>query len=188
MGSNKDETQQLIQFVGTKLRELRKEQKLSLEDLAAKTGVSKLTLGNIERGETNPTLGMIWKVANGLSVPLMALLKPENNINILRAGHGPKLFGNNQEWVIEPLFNDVRGSTEMYRAYLKPRCKYEPEAHHPGAIEIATVMAGEVEITIGESSYTLNKFDSIQFVASEQHSYTNLTDEQAVLHLAINYK
>jgi XRE family transcriptional regulator, regulator of sulfur utilization len=188
MSSNQEETQKLIQFVGTKLRELRKEQKLSLEELAAKTGVSKLTLGNIERGETNPTLGIMWKIANGLSAPLMSFLKPENNVNIVRAGQGPQLSGNRQEWVIEPLFSDIRGGLEMYRAFLQPHCKYEPEAHHPGTIEIATIMAGEVQLTIGESSYTLNKYDSIQFVASEKHAYTNLEDEQAVLHLAINYK
>ncbi|MCR8980778.1 helix-turn-helix domain-containing protein [Brevibacillus laterosporus] len=188
MSSTQNETKKLIQFVGTTLRELRKEQKLSLEELAVKTGVSKLTLGNIERGETNPTLGMLWKISNGLSVPLMTLLKPENEINILRAGQGPQISEEGQEWILEPLFSDTRGGIEMYRGFLQPHCKYEPESHHPGTIEIATVMSGEVQLTIGESSYTLNKYDSIQFTASEKHIYANLQDEQVVLHLTISYK
>ncbi|MGG0796562.1 XRE family transcriptional regulator [Brevibacillus laterosporus] len=188
MGSTKDETKKLIQFVGTTLRELRKEQNLSLEELAAKTGVSKLTLGNIERGETNPTLGMLWKISNGLTVPLMTLLKPENEITILRAGQGPQFSEEGQDWVLEPLFRDTRGGIEMYRGFLQPHCRYEPEAHHPNTIEIATVMAGEVQLTIGEATYTLNQFDSIQFTASEKHVYTNIRDEQVVLHLSISYK
>lgn len=187
MTENKDEAQKLIQFVGTKLRELRKDQKLSLEELAVKTGVSKLTLGNIERGDTNPTLGMMWKIANGLSIPLMSLLKPKNNVNIVRVGQGPQLLGDQQGWIIEPLFNDTREKLEIYRAFLQPHCKYEPEPHHPETLEIATVMAGEVQLTIGGSSYTLNKYDSIQFIGSEKHTYTNLGDEQVVLHLVLNY-
>lgn len=47
--------------MGAALKKYRKEKNISLDDLAELTGVSKLTLGNIERGETNPTLTIIWK-------------------------------------------------------------------------------------------------------------------------------
>ncbi|OON73557.1 DNA-binding protein, partial [Klebsiella pneumoniae] len=42
------QTKEVIQQVGQLLRQIRNEQKLSLEELAQKTGVSKLTLGKIE--------------------------------------------------------------------------------------------------------------------------------------------
>lgn len=71
MKENEDmQTKEVIQQVGQLLRQIRNEQKLSLEELAHKTGVSKLTLGKIERGETNPTLAVIWKITKGLSIPL----------------------------------------------------------------------------------------------------------------------
>ncbi len=68
------QTKEVIQQVGQLLRQIRNEQKLSLEELAQKTGVSKLTLGKIERGETNPTLAVIWKITKGLSIPLSRLM------------------------------------------------------------------------------------------------------------------
>ena len=67
------QTKEVIQQVGQLLRQIRNEQKLSLEELP-KTGVSKLTLGKIERGETNPTLAVIWKITKGLSIPLSRLM------------------------------------------------------------------------------------------------------------------
>lgn len=182
-----DETKLLMQAVGCNLRKLRKDRKLSLEELAALTGVSKLTLGNIERGETNPTIGMMWKISKQLSIPLMALLKPENAVSISRAGQGPRYDSDNPGWTLEPMFSDVREKLEMHRAYVQPHTVYIPESHHTGTMEIVTVMAGTIELTIGDESYTLNTFDSIQFSATEAHQYENVTDEATVLHLTMCY-
>ena len=56
MKENEDmQTKEVIQQVGQLLRQIRNEQKLSLEELAHKTGVSKLTLGKIERGNKSDT-------------------------------------------------------------------------------------------------------------------------------------
>ena len=69
---------------------------MSLDDLAELTGVSKLTLGNIERGETNPTLAIIWKISKGISLPLLALFKSEDTVSLYRAGEGLR-FSNDQK-------------------------------------------------------------------------------------------
>ena len=62
------------QRMGLRLRKVRQQQGQSLDVLAVKVGVNKLTLGKIERGEGNPTLSVIWKIANGLGVPFSSLL------------------------------------------------------------------------------------------------------------------
>ena len=63
--------------VGGNLREIRKSKRMSLEELANVSNVSKLTLGKIERGETNPTVNILWKICRGLNIPLVALLSFE---------------------------------------------------------------------------------------------------------------
>ena len=50
------------------LKRIRLARKMSLEELAEQTGVSKSMLGQIERGESNPTLGTIGKIVSGLRV------------------------------------------------------------------------------------------------------------------------
>ena len=184
---HEEETKLLMQSVGGNLRRLRKERKLSLEELAALTGVSKLTLGNIERGDTNPTIGMMWKISKQLEVSLMALLKPGHAVALSRAGEGPRYDSDHPGWTLEPMFSDVREKLEMHRAYVQPHTVYIPETHHAGTMEIVTVMAGSIEVTIGEKTYSLNRFDSIQFSAMESHRYHNAGEDEAVLHLTVCY-
>ncbi|WP_283657915.1 helix-turn-helix transcriptional regulator [Paenibacillus sp. RC343] len=91
-----DESKQIVLQIGGVLKKYRKEKNMSLDDLAELTGVSKLTLGNIERGDTNPTLAIIWKISKGISLPLLALLKSEDPVSLYRAGEGLR-FSNDQK-------------------------------------------------------------------------------------------
>src|SRR5215471_16543873 len=79
--------------VGDSLRRLRKERGLSLDQLAASSGVSRAALSQIEGSRTNPTLTLLWKVAVGLGVPFQALLGGEagGRTQVLRAGDAPPL-------------------------------------------------------------------------------------------------
>ena len=79
--------------VATSLRELRKERRLSLDQLAASSGVSRAALSQIEGSRTNPTLSLLWKVATGLGVPFQVLLGGDQTgkSQVLRAGDSPPL-------------------------------------------------------------------------------------------------
>lgn len=178
---------QVVLQVGAVLRRLRKENNMSLEDLSERSGVSKLTLGKIERGDTNPTLGMLWKISKSLSVPLMALFSSESNVKLSRAGEG-LIIAEGESWVVEPIFQGSRNQFEMWRAYLQPNSSYHPENHHPNSTEMITVMSGSVTIYIDDDEYILNHYDSISFSAGGTHSYINYSDEVAVLHITLIYR
>jgi transcriptional regulator with XRE-family HTH domain len=61
-------------FVGENLRRLRTERGLSLERLARQTGVSRSMLGQIELGQSAPTIKLLWRIASGLGVDFSELL------------------------------------------------------------------------------------------------------------------
>lgn len=63
------------QVFGKRVRELRKERGLSQVELAAKVGIDRSYMGFLERGERNPSLEMIAKIAEALSVTPDELLK-----------------------------------------------------------------------------------------------------------------
>ena len=56
--------------IGEKLKSLRNTRTMSLDDVSALTGVSKPMLGQIERGQSIPTVTTLWKIATGLKTPL----------------------------------------------------------------------------------------------------------------------
>jgi transcriptional regulator with XRE-family HTH domain len=174
--------------IGTLLRQIRLERGLSLESLACNIGISKLTLGQIERGDANPTLSMIWKIANGLSVPLTSLLVQENEVSIVRQENSIRLISSNENFIVEPLFTIPKPhSFELYRGCLKPKSQYVSEAHSPGVIEFVTVMSGELTVQVDNNTYKLNSYDSIRFYADTKHIYINNSSEMVVLHFVILY-
>ena len=61
--------------IGTNIQRIRKEQELTLEALAERSGVSKAMLSQIESDKVNPTVLTIYKIARGLEVELDAILK-----------------------------------------------------------------------------------------------------------------
>ena len=63
----------LEENIGSNLKRIRKAQKMSLDMLAKKTGVSKSMLGQIERGESSPTISTLGKIVEGIPVPLEEL-------------------------------------------------------------------------------------------------------------------
>lgn len=56
--------------IGERLKEIRKVRCLTLDDAANLTGVSKPMLGQIERGQSSPTINTLWKISTGLKIPL----------------------------------------------------------------------------------------------------------------------
>ena len=61
--------------VGRELKSIRQSRGLTLDELAEMTGVSKPMLGQIERGQSSPTINTLWKIATGLKAPLSSLLR-----------------------------------------------------------------------------------------------------------------
>ena len=54
---------------------IREQKKLTLDAAAALTGVSRSMLAQIEKGDVNPTISVLWKIANGYKVSFTSLLE-----------------------------------------------------------------------------------------------------------------
>ena len=77
---------QLGRRVAENLRQRRKGRGLSLDDLARASGVSRAALSQIETCKSNPTVGVLWKIAVGLGVPISELIgAPRSGAEIGRA-------------------------------------------------------------------------------------------------------
>lgn len=63
------------QKFGQRIKELRKQRNVTQEELAFRIGVDRSYMGFIERGERNPTLDKIRKIASALKLPLPELVR-----------------------------------------------------------------------------------------------------------------
>ena len=81
---NIEEATDMNRVIAENLRALRAQAQLSLGEVSERTGVSKSMLGQIERGESSPTISTLWKIATGLNVSFTSLMeRSEQGITIV---------------------------------------------------------------------------------------------------------
>ena len=174
------------------LKAIRSERGWSLDRTAAQTGVSKAMLGQIERGESAPTVATLWKLATGLGVPMTALLEAD-------AGNGEVLlFRDAAELRVRPspegmqralLFPyEARFGFELYELTFAPGFESISEPHETGVVEHVTVLHGEVELLVEEEWRRLRQGQALRFPADRRHGYRNRTTEEAVVMDLIHYR
>ncbi len=166
--------------IAYKLRNIRKSKGLSLDNVAELTGVSKAMLGQIERGASNPTVSVLWKIANGLKVPFSSFIEEEKpQISIVQLANIKPIIEANGDYQVYPIFPFTPDKHfEIFTVFLGPNSSHESEAHLAGVEEYITVQEGELCITIDSKTYTISEGDSIHFLADKPHSYVNNQSRQ----------
>lgn len=181
---------ELTLVVGRNLRRLRGERSLSLEKLARLSGVSRAMLGQIELGQSAPTINVAWKIATALGVPFSALLseRAEGGLHLLRAADSKKLTSHDGKFISRALFPfDERRRVEFYELTLQPGGVEQAHAHNPGTVENLVVSQGQMEIDVGGRREVLAAGDAIVFEADVPHVYRNLAGGETVMYLVMVY-
>lgn len=168
--------------VADNLRRLRKERALSLDQLAAASGVSRAALSQIEGSKTNPTLAVLWKIAVGLAVPFQALLGAENvgRASVLRAGDTPPMRsadGRMESRLLSPA--GASPGVEVYELRFLSRGTLRSEAHGAGTTETLVVLTGTLRMIVADEVHDLAPGDSIHFRADVPHTYENSSTREA---------
>lgn len=173
------EADHLTQHIGKTLRRLRKERNWTLDQLASVTGVSKPMLGQIERGESNPTVVTLWKIAGGLNVPFSVFLQHAElpQAAVTRQVDQPIVLDDDGNYVVRNVVA-VRNPqpTDLYTASLLPGCSHSAEAHGLNVSEGIWIKHGSLTLILGEQKYLLREGDSVQFRADVSHTYSNQHD------------
>lgn len=177
------------ELIASNLKRIREERKLSLDKVSDLTSVSKSMLGQIERGESNPTISTCWKMSNGLKIPFTDLINPhQSDIVVLNKKDVEPLIEDDGKYKIYPLFpyeGDRR--FEVYSIDIEKGGHLNADAHKEGTEEYLTVVQGKVTVTVIDEEYIINKGDSIRFKADRPHGYCNSGDELTVISMVIYY-
>ncbi|HBV66900.1 MAG TPA: DNA-binding protein [Clostridiales bacterium] len=175
--------------VSYNIKRARESKKLTLDAAAAVTGVSRSMLAQIEKGDVNPTISVLWKIANGYKVSFTSLVeKTPERASVIRLEDVTPIIENDGKYINYPVFNfDEERLFEIYRIVIAPMGELEASPHLGGTEEYITVFAGDMEITAGDEIFNLHKGDSVRFKADVQHKYKNTGTIEAQLSMLIYY-
>jgi transcriptional regulator with XRE-family HTH domain len=184
------ESTDLAPVVGTNLRRLRTRRGLSLERLAQISGVSRAMLGQIELGQSAPTINVLWKIARALEVTFSALIsaRTQSGALVLRSSESKILTSKDRSFSSRALFPfDEPRRVEFYELRLAAGSVEDADAHPPGTSENLVVTAGTIEIDVAGDTHRLDAGDSILFEADTPHAYRNAGRGEAVMYLVMTY-
>lgn len=183
--------------LGSRLKTARSNKGWSLDKTSQHTGVSKAMLGQIERGESSPTVVRLWSIANGFELPLSYFLTdlaqtqpntPENvSIN--------KLQNSEDDIHIVTLFPyDAVTKLEVFQITLDPQREHISAPHNAGVVEHIIAVDGAMEYFlaltadgIAQQWHALKQGQSIKFNADQPHGYRNMTEKPVTIHNIISY-
>ena len=174
--------------VALEVRRRRQQRGWTLDVAAARLGVSRRLLAQIEAGQANPSLSTLLSIAAGFDISLVELLagadKPAITVRDDAAsapvlwkgehgGEGRLLVGS------DPL--------ELWEWTLQPGDERRSDAHRTGSREVVLVTAGTLTVTVGAAEpVCLGPRQSAIFRADEPHTYRNDTDAVAEFVMAVH--
>ncbi|MBX3189580.1 MAG: helix-turn-helix domain-containing protein [Labilithrix sp.] len=185
-----DEPRDLAPVVGGNLRRLRMRRGLSLEKLAQKSGVSRAMLGQIELGQSAPTINVLWKIARALDVTFATLIQAREagGTTVLKKAQAKVLASQDARFSSRALFPfDGPRRAEFYELRLAPRATEVADAHAPGTVENLVVAEGQLELVVGKETHRLDAGDAIVFEADVPHAYGNAGAKECVMYLVMTY-
>ena len=174
--------------VARNIKNIRERKKITLDAAAKLTGVSRSMLAQIEKGEVNPTISILWKIANGYKVSFTSLVSSDASSLLIKAEDVVPMAEDDGRYINRPAFPFQEDKQfETYHIEIKENGYLQAQPHLVGAEEYITVFQGTVEIIADTEIFQLKKGDSLRFHADVTHSYKNIGSETAYLSMLIYY-
>jgi transcriptional regulator with XRE-family HTH domain len=165
--------------VALAVRDRREQQRLTLRELSATSGVSSSMISDIERGAKSPTIATLSALAEALGVTIATLVDVPvaltGRIHVVRASErttsSDPTSGARRDSFKSPL---TTSKVEFSRYTVPRRAMAGPfAAHATGTIEHMYLAAGSIVATFGVDSVTLGPGDCCSCAADAPHSFDN---------------
>ncbi|UXU74108.1 MULTISPECIES: cupin domain-containing protein [unclassified Paracoccus (in: a-proteobacteria)] len=178
--------------VGARLKELRTAAGMSQRQLAEASGVPHGQISMIETGRSSPSVASLRKILGGMGITMAEFFEPD-------ASQSPqpfftptelrdltsRLYSTAQDTMGRITLRQV-GDARLHNLQILHE-RYEPGADtgetmlaHHGS-EGGIVIAGEIELTVGEHCRLLKAGDSYLFASNQPHRFRNLSDREAIV-------
>lgn len=175
--------------IGTKVRELRQKNRYTLQDLAARSGLSKPFLSQIENDHAVPPVGTLLKLARALNVTLSHFFEDEQTaekISVTRAHERARLERrpHHQEGEVQYIYESLE--SKKIDKHMEPFLVEFPALgtedmvfmSHAGE-EFMYLIDGKLEFRTTDRVEILEPGDTIYFDSEISHSFRCIGDRPA---------
>ena len=174
--------------VARTLQALRADRGWSLDQLAARSGVSKGVLVALEQGRSNPNLATLARIGDAFGVPVTLLVdmggepairisSPDASRVLWRGpagGSGTIIAATDPPWAVE-----------LWRWEVMPGEAFGGDAHAPATREMAAVETGTLTLTVAGERHTVQAGQCARFPAGRPHRYSNEGTEPVRLTMVV---
>lgn len=178
MAQKKDTAADFSPELGKTILRLRQSYKLTLGQLADKAGVAKSIISQIERNETNPTLGTIWRLSQALDTSIEEVLRAEQRPALIEkttSAQLPLLTSEDGKFRLRITgWSRVVDWVQIYEIEADPNGILDSEAHAPGSVESLTLYAGQVRVTSGDETFAGQAGDTLRYRCDLPHKIESL--------------
>jgi transcriptional regulator with XRE-family HTH domain len=162
--------------LGTRIRELRKSQHLTLKAVADYVGVTTSLVSQLERGKANPSLSVLSLIASYFKVSVGSLLDSNEN----GTNGSPVLHKGNRKTLI----TEGSAKFQLLSKHYDLKCEFvlnewkagtstgKEKVRHEG-VECGLVLQGKLKLELGDECYTLGPGDSITYPSTTPHRLSN---------------
>ena len=173
-----------IRIMGQKIRQLRLDNRLTLEEAAERAGCTPGFLSQVERNQAVPSISMLYSIAQALGVQVTHFFpRVTSGPKVVRAD-AREVFRFEGSFIVYSLLstNFPDRKLETLLVQINPVDGALPADEfrsHPGE-EFAYVLQGTLRLWIGDAIYDLNPGDSVHFKSTVKHRLENPGDDPMV--------
>lgn len=181
---------QLDKNIAVNLKRIRKSRNMSLDMMAERTGVSKSMLGQIERGESNPTVATIAKIVEGIRVPFEELIYPKtDSIVIIDNEKLPVYKEEEGTYQVRSIFPyDRYRNFEVYETKIESGGNCESFLTEGSVCEYIMVLQGTLTLETKDSIYEVAPNHAIRIEAGRGHRYRNRGTQELILNIFVAFE
>lgn len=165
--------------IGSRIRAARQNQRLTIEQVADATGLTKGFLSRVERDLTSPSVASLVTVCQVLSLSIGELFAaPE--IHLTRRGEGPRISLGGEGIVERLLTPRSERRLQILGAVIEPHGRGEAELYAVDCdVDVLHIISGKLTLHMTQESYDLEAGDTLSFPGREPHSWENRSAEPA---------
>jgi transcriptional regulator with XRE-family HTH domain len=170
----------LASSVARTVKALRTERAWSLDQLAARSGVSKGVLVALEQARSNPNLTTLARLSDAFGVPV-TLLVDVSDEPVVRVADSARVLWRGPAGGTGAIggATDPPWSAELWRWEVMPGESFGGDAHAPGTREMVWVESGTLTVTVGTEDYHIGPGQCARFPGSLPHLYRNSATDPA---------